>query len=384
MRAIVIGAGPAGSVAALALRHAGWDVGLFEAYGAPDGLRQGAFLTVAANGLDALAAIGADGPVRELGFATGRIRFSTGSGREVGSLPLGPPPAVTRTLLRADLYAALIDLAVDRGAVVHFERRLVRAERTGDGVCATFADGTTASGDLLVGADGMRSTVRTLIDRAAPAPRPTGLANVGALTRTTLDVSAEAADGDYRMIWGRRCFFGYTVSPDGEVWWFANPPVNDKPLLELLAVDAGPAAAFVEQTTGEVLRGEQLELPRVRTWHRDRMVLVGDAAHAVSPATGQGVSLACEDGVLLARALCCHEDVAAALAAFTAQRRPRVERVVRMGARLGGAKMPGPLGRRVRDLVMPYALALGGSARALERQRWLYDHHIEPPAPQPV
>ena len=308
-RAVVIGAGPAGTVAALALQEAGWEPAIYEAYERSAGLSQGVFLTIAVNGLDALSVIGADDVVRELGFPTGNIRFSSGSGKDLGALPIGPrlnDGTVTRSLRRADLYAALSDLALERGIAIHHGKRLHGASCADGTVSAAFADGTSAIADLLIGADGLRSTVRPQIDPSAPSPRYAGMGNIGALTRSaTLDVSREAADGDYRMIWGRRCFFGYTVSRDGEIWWFANPPARreltpgqlrdprsiKRQLLDLLSLDHSPAAQIVAGTADhEILAANQYELPRVPVWHRDRMVVIGDAAHAVSPATGQGVS----------------------------------------------------------------------------------------------
>ena len=219
------------------------------------------------------------------------------------------------------------------------------------------------------------------------------MGNIGALTRSaTLDVGREAADGDYRMIWGKRCFFGYTVSTDGEIWWFANPPAKreltsgqlgdprsiKRQLLDLLSLDHGPAAQIVAGTDDhEILVANQYELPRVPVWHRDRMVIIGDAAHAVSPATGQGVSLACEDAVTLARCVADEADVPRALADYTRLRRDRVDRVAKWGTKMGKAKTVGPLARVARDLIMPRFLALGARPKAMEKQAWLFSHHID-------
>jgi FAD-dependent urate hydroxylase len=222
-RALIIGSGVAGTVAGLALRKAGWEPVIYEAYRHSAGLDQGVFLTIAVNGLDALAAVDAGGPVRALGFPTGNIRFASGSGKDLGAMAIGPvlpDGTVTRTMRRADLYGALYDLAVSRGVLVEHGKKLATADIVDGQVTATFADGSTAAGTVLIGADGLRSTVRTLIDPGAPLPRYTGMGNVGGFTRTD---GIGPDGGDYRMIWGKRCFFGYTVSPDGEVWWFANP-----------------------------------------------------------------------------------------------------------------------------------------------------------------
>src|SRR5690606_36875651 len=111
-------------------------------------------------------------------------------------------------------------------------------------------------------------------------------------------------------------------------------------------------------------------------WHRDRMVILGDAAHAASPTSGQGASLAAEDAVLLAKCLRDVGNVAGALEAFDRVRRPRVERVVAHAAKTSSMKVPGSVGRVLRDLMMPFFLrrvASSGSASLA----WLHSHHIE-------
>jgi FAD-dependent urate hydroxylase len=391
-RAMIIGAGPAGTVAAIALAKAGWEPVIYEAYDHSAGLDQGVFLTLAVNGLDALAAVDADEPVRALGFPTGKIRFFSGTGKPLGAMAIGPvldDGTVTRTLRRADMYATLYDLALRRGARIEHGKKLVGASSLPDGVTARFADGTSADGDVLIGADGLRSAVRKLVDPAAPGPRYTGMGNAGGFTR----VPGIGPDGgDYRMIWGRRCFFGYTVSPDGEVWWFANPPAREElsgeqlraatsgevkaRLVGLLEEDNGPAAGIVA-TTGPILLGNQYDIPAVPAWHRERMLIIGDAAHAVSPSTGQGVSLACEDAVVLAQCLRDHDDPADAFAAYERLRRDRVERVAAWGAKMGGTKTTGPVMRVLRDLTLPRILAKGSTPEAMDKQAWMFRHHIQ-------
>lgn len=255
---------------------------------------------------------------------------------------------------------------------------------------ARFADGTTACGDVLIGADGLRSVARGLIDPAAPAPRYTGMGNVGGFARPRW--IHPRGDGDYEMIWGKRCFFGYTVSPQGEVWWFANPPARKElseqqiatttteqrkaQLLDLLAGDRGPAREIVGATQGSILLGNQYDIPRVPTWHRGRMVLIGDAAHAVSPSTGQGVSLACEDAVVLAQCLRDARGHESAFVDYERRRRARVERVVAWGAKMGATKTTGPVMRIVRDLALPRILAKGSTPEAMDAQAWMFGHHI--------
>ena len=185
------------------------------------------------------------------------------------------------------------------------------------------------------------------------------------------------APGTYRMLFGKRAFFGYVVAPDERVWWFANPPTPypEHPdrdwLVALFTDDAGPAVPLILGTPGDLLFSDQLELPRVPVWRRGPMIVVGDAAHAASPTSGQGAALAAEDGLALAR---CLRDlpVSGALAAFEAQRRARVERVVAEAARTSATKVPGPAARFIRDLILPIVLA----AATRSSRDWLFDYRI--------
>jgi FAD-dependent urate hydroxylase len=400
MRVMIMGAGVAGSVAALALRQAGHEPVVYEAYQQSAGLAHGVYLTVAVNGLDALRAVGMHRVVTERGFPSGRIEFFSGTGRQLGSLAMGPQlpdGTVTHTIRRSALYDGLYDEVTRRGIRIEHGRRLVGADRRpGGGVLARFADGGTAEGDLLVGADGVHSVTRALIDPANPAPRYTGLGNTGGFVPAGAVPDLDAGSGDYRMIWGRDCFFGYTVSPDGEIWWFANPPSRTEPsraelralgtdrlrerLLALLAPDRTPGAAIVRAATGFGLTN-QYDLPTVPTWHDGALVVIGDAAHAVSPASGQGASLAAEDAVTLARCLRGVRDprgVPAALEEYERLRRDRVERIVAWAAGMNNTKKQGLVGRALRDLFLPVILRRGARPGELAKVSWIFEHRVEP------
>lgn len=399
MRVLIIGGGVAGTVAALAVQKAGHEPVVQEAYAQSAGLEHGIYLGVAVNGLAALRAVDAHRVVTAAGFPSGRMAFFSGTGKKLGEMRMGPELSdgtVTHTVRRTDLYRGLYQEALDRGIRIEHGKQLMGAEsRPGGGVVAHFADGSTAEGDLLVGADGVHSATRTIVDPANPGPRYTGLGNTGGFARgVTLDhgVAADSEPGSYVMVWGRNCFFGYTVSPDGEIWWFANPPARTEPsrkelraltagelrtrLTGLLAPDRSPGAAIVA-ASGDFTLSNQYDLPSVPTWHRDRMVLIGDAAHAVSPASGQGVSLAAEDAVTLGRCLRDHADVSAALASYEEQRRARVERVVAWGAGMNNTKKQGLAGRMLRDLVLPIILSRGGRPEEMRKMSWLFEHRLD-------
>jgi FAD-dependent urate hydroxylase len=387
--AVIIGGGIAGASSAIALRKAGVKPVIYEAYDRTAD-NAGVYLTLAVNALDALRALDLD--VSELGFDTPRITITSGSGRKLGELPYGtalPDGTVSRTVKRADLYRALREQAIRCGVHIEYGKRLVDAETTDDGVVARFADGTTAEGDLLIGADGLRSRTREIIAPNAPGARYAGLLNTGGYAR---GISAGGEPGMMNAIFGRRCFFAYTTHPNGEVWWVANPASATEPtpaelaaitpqewrarLIDLFRRDRGPAVDIIAATE-EIFAGwNTYDVPTVPKWHRDRMIIVGDAAHATAPSIGQGAAMAIEDTVVLAKCLRDSSGIASAFATYEQLRRERVERVVEQGNRTGGWKALGPVARVPRDLIM--SLAMKRMARTgNDPSQWIYEHHID-------
>lgn len=389
--ALVIGAGVAGPVLAMALQRVGIAATVFERD--PVGAEQrGSWLTFQANGMDALAAIDADGAVRELGFPVESISFINGRGRRLGRIPLAGPRAdgqLSLMMRRAELYAALREVARERGARVCYGKEFVDARSTGSGVRARFTDGSTAEGDLLVGCDGIHSRVRQLIDPQAPPLRYVPVLNVGGYLP---DFPLDVPHREFRMQFGTRCFFAWAPTPDGGAVWFANPPMTREPqrgvlssmsdqewrdwLHELMAGDVGPSHRIIDAAPGPMVGWATYDMPVVRRWHDDSMLIIGDAAHATAPSAGQGASMALEDAVILAKCLRDRSDIPSAFATFESLRRARVERIVKQGARSANEKAAGPVGRVVRDLILPIvfrqAARNGGESMA-----WLQGHHID-------
>jgi 2-polyprenyl-6-methoxyphenol hydroxylase-like FAD-dependent oxidoreductase len=361
--AIVIGGGIAGPVAALALRRAGITATVYEAYpSTADGI--GGTLALAPNGVAALRVVGADEAVATIAIPITRMALAVGRRRvELPGLPGVPPLQLVH---RSDLYRVLHDRAVSGGVVVEYGRRLVDVRETGTGINARFADGSTASGDILVGADGIRSTVRGLIDPDDPGPRFTGLLGFEAVARHDVD----AAPGTMTFAFGKRGYYLYWPEPGGGTRWGVNLP-QDRPmsLAEARAVPAADwmrtlRAAYADDDPGRDLMltsntddlqvvGSLMIMPRLRHWHSGRMVLVGDSAHAPSNSSGQGASLAIESAVQLARCLRDLPDIPSAYAAFERLRRGRVEKVAARAARINQAKAPGAVARVLMPLLMP-------------------------------
>lgn len=355
MRILIIGGGIAGSAAALALHKAGFEPLVFEAH--PDSAEHlGAFLTLASNGMRALDQIDAARIVAQIGFPLTRLRVIDASGAAIADTALGEhdhPLTQYRCLRRADLAVALQREVASRGIAIRHGARLHSLSQEAGSVTAQFADGRSVTGDLLIGADGLNSTVRALLSGGAVEPRYAGQrVFYGYTTQAPPDAS-----GGITMIRGSGAAFGYACSPGAETFWFArvsSPPISANEiaattpgqwrdqLVPLLRPDATAAADIVQATTDQLMLTNACDLPPGITWRTRRALIVGDAAHAASPATGQGATMALEDAVVLAKALRDTPATSEALMAYEGARRPRVEHNILVSADLTAGRRPSP------------------------------------------
>jgi 2-polyprenyl-6-methoxyphenol hydroxylase-like FAD-dependent oxidoreductase len=345
-KALIIGGGIAGPAVAIALQRVGLTAEIYEAKStAAD--EAGAFLNLAPNGVNALKTLGVAHRLEAKGFSSRGIVFFNSNGKRIGkidsSLEEERYGARNMMLKRGHLHQALRQEAMDRGIPVAFGKRLKEIEHTGQGpVVARFEDDTTASGEFTY----------------YPAELP--------------------AWGEQHMTFGKRAFFGYIVSPDGEVWWFSNVPYPQEPtrdelsdilnedwqrwLLALHSDDPAPIPEIIRSTEGIVGKWPVYDLPFLPTWHKGPVCLLGDAAHATSPHIGQGASLALEDAIVLARCLRDIPGVEPAFAAYQSLRKERVEALIKQARRTGDRKIPGPVAGWFRDLTLPWFLKAGTSS----------------------
>ena len=388
MNVIIIGGGIAGPVTAMALQRAGIQASVYEAHASP-AESLGLFLGLGINGMRVLddldlldAVLGADT------IPTPAMEFSSASGKRLGRISNGwlNPAAPSITMMRGALQQVLADEARKRGIAIHYQKRFVNHTSAGESIIAHFADGGKAQGDLLVGADGIRSRVRAELDPTAPDPTYIGLLNLGGVAKAT---GLAPTAGTMHMIWGKQAFFGYTIRERGEAWWFANlgqPRAPQRGELEsvattewqrrlqnLFAADP-PLINTLVSHTDAIGAFPIYDMPALPRWHQGRVVLLGDAAHAVSPSAGQGASLAIEDALMLAKCLRDIPRIGQALAWYERLRRPRTERIVKDGRRRGTYKAPGnKVALFLRDLLMPLAFRVFVTEKALA---WIYDYEI--------
>jgi 2-polyprenyl-6-methoxyphenol hydroxylase-like FAD-dependent oxidoreductase len=351
---LIAGAGIGGLALGGALARAGLAFELFER--APALAEVGAGLLVQASPLLALRHLGLDGEVAGAGHEIRRGVARAASGAPLAATSFEGLGAPTIALHRADLQAVL------RAAVpaerLHLGREVVACAEEPGGVRVTFADGSGASGALLVGADGLRSVVRRAVVGEAP-PRYAGYTSWrGVAPRDDLAPAHELAE-----ILGRGLRFGVVPLGHGETYWFAvaNAPAGERDgdgdvraaLRARFAPLGAPAAALVGATpAARIVRTDIHDRAPVASWSRGRFVLLGDAAHPTTPNLGQGGGMAIEDAVVLAHQLA-RRPWAEAFAAYERARVRRTSRIVVASWRLGRlAQASGPLAAWLRDLSM--------------------------------
>lgn len=384
-KALIIGGGVAGPATALALQHIGIDAVIYEANDIPEE-NTSAFLTVATNGVNALHTLGVFDAVMARGFWVSRMQLYSGTGKLLGEMSHN---GAGIAIPRQQLTSALSEEATRRGIPLQKGKRLMNAWASVDGITAQFADGTQVTGDLLIGADGLHSRVRTLIDPQAPTPRYVGLVGLGGVA---VNPEISPLPETFTFVFGKRAFFGWVSSPTGETYWFANMPFTQKPdrqalrvippqewksrLTALFAHDTTPATTLIRATHDQdgFIPIISHDLSAVPLWHQGAVVLVGDAAHTTTPSSGQGASLALEDSIVLAKSLRDHSALSQALAAYEAVRRPRVEKVASLARRTNQGKVAGPLLRRFQDLLFPIALKYFVHS---DSENWLYQARID-------
>ncbi|PPK67081.1 2-polyprenyl-6-methoxyphenol hydroxylase-like FAD-dependent oxidoreductase [Actinokineospora auranticolor] len=374
---MVVGGGIGGLAVAVALRARRWRVRVLER--APGVDEVGAGISLWPNAMRALRVIGLDELVRDVGVVESGGGVRDRDGRwlsRVDNAELvrrhGHPLVVSH---RRDLVRVLADALPDgvvmpgcRVVDVHNgDRRVVV-----DYVAEHRGVEDSVEADVVIGADGVRSTVRGLCLPNAPEPRYTGHTAWRVVT-DPLDEPLESA----AVVWGRGARFGYTALPGNRVYCFAAASFDEPqgavvgrpldrfarwpdPIPRLL--DAAPPTRVVQH--------DIYDLPPLRSFTQGRMALLGDAAHAMSPALGQGACQALEDAVVLADCLD-HDPVPSALTRYDHRRRRRAQLVARRSARLSTVShWSGPFGARTRDAVtraLPEFVTMASMARLL---RW--------------
>jgi 2-polyprenyl-6-methoxyphenol hydroxylase-like FAD-dependent oxidoreductase len=355
-RILVVGGGIAGLATAVGLARAGLSCEVIER--ADRWAPVGAGIVLGVNAMRVTRGLGLGEAVAERGARLGAGAITDHRGRELGAsdfrsleAELGPTIALHRAALHDVLLAGAAGVPISLGTTVD------RVDQRGEHVEVRLSDGREERYALVIGADGIRSQVRGLTFGDVPLV-------YSGYTCWRLVVSLPTDDLHMREMWGRGQRFGVVPIGEGQVYCFA---VANAPRGEL---DAAPPELerFCERFAGfggqvprilsaleksdDLIHNDLEELP-VCPWYDGRVVLIGDAAHAMTPNMGQGAAMALEDSMVLVELLASGAPTSEALASLVARRESRVRWVQQQSRRIGRVgQLEGAWACRLRNSVL--------------------------------
>jgi salicylate hydroxylase len=378
----IIGGGIGGAAAAVSLLQAGFDVHVYEQASAIREVGAGIVLTPNVTRLLQGLGLGPDLETHAVALTAWRQR-RWDDGRTVLCTPLIPAPgqpATFYTVHRADLLSMLT--ARVPGERLHLDHRLTGFTDHGDRVDMQFANGARASADVMIGADGIHSTVRGLLF-GAEQPLYTGCVAYRGLVQAEriahLDLPLESqlwmGPGKhfvhYFVSAGRLVNFACLIDRDA---WTKESWTEPGEVKDAVAAYEGwhpQVRSLIAAVTETFIWGLFDRAPLAR-WSVGRVTLLGDACHPMLPFMAQGAAQAIEDSATLA-ALLGHsgDDVPAALRRYEALRLPRTARIqgVARGNKTRNHLPDGPE-QRARDASM----AAGAANWSIGASAWVYDH----------
>lgn len=396
--AIIIGAGIAGPSIALFLKKAGLTAAIYEAY---EGLSDiGGPLNIAPNGMHILHTLGLAQKVMDHGAVIDTNTFLNAKGKRIASFvnaDAGKYGFASVSIPRAVMHRLLVGAVLERGIPVYYGKKLKNIhDREGQRVIAEFEDGTTAEGDLLVGADGINSSTRRIVLPDSPSPEFTGVIGIGGFTdASAAEASGWLAPNVMYMSFGPGEFFGFSRICPGNAnaigWWINLPLDRELPKEEIRNVSLekmkgdlrarfqgwhAPVEQIIGNTNTLMMHNIQ-DLHNIRRWHQGRVILIGDAAHAMAPHAGQGASTAMEDAMLLAKLLRDSQgSYAQVFEAFQGARQGRVNSIIEQARKYGNSKkVLSPVAIAFRDFFMSVFMKLFGAR--LNAKVYAYRIHWE-------
>ena len=365
LKAVIIGGGIGGVTTAYALNKQGMEA---EVYEQADDLRKiyvGSGIHMWNNAMRALKEIGLAKAVED---ATGpdavveHMQIVGHTGKVIADVPLGD---IGRRIgghcvgiNRAELLP-LLGSQLDEG-VLRLNSKFAGFTEDDSGVTARFEDGSEARGDILIGADGVYSTVRTQL-RGESKPRYAGYTIWQGIV-PTFD-HPDAPIGRFPIIYGPGLRFAFYRVGDAKLYWFAvanaaeggkDPEGSIKPMLaERFKGWPSPVEEVIAATEeGVIHRRDLYDRDPVKEWGKGRVTLLGDAAHAMTFDVGQGAGQSIEDALVLSRYLTEDGDPVAALRRYEQRRMPRTAHMQKLSRFIGTiGKWDNPVSMKLRGVI---------------------------------
>ncbi|MDX2682654.1 FAD-dependent oxidoreductase [Streptomyces soliscabiei] len=357
-RVLVIGGGAAGNAVTILLRRAGITVDLIEAK--PDwNATTGSGITLQGNALRVLRELDVWEQVSASGFPFGTLGITTPDGTVLHVAEDiktgGDDLPATLGMQRPRLQQILIDAVRASGATVRLGTTAESLEQDADGVSARFSDGTESRYDLVIGADGLNSATRAAIGITG-RPEPTGMA--------IWRIAAPRPEGVERsdLAYGGPAYIaGYTPTSEKTIYAFVVEGCRERASIDpaayaeemrRLAQAYGGAWPEITKHITDPTKVNYTWFDRLLvegSWHRGRVVLIGDAAHCCPPTMAQGAAMSLEDALVLAELLISGQAWDSELLQSYYERRiPRVRTVVEASMQIGQWQLDG-----VRDADIP-------------------------------
>jgi 2-polyprenyl-6-methoxyphenol hydroxylase-like FAD-dependent oxidoreductase len=358
MKIAIVGAGIAGMSCAIALTQAGHEVTVHERAADPYGAGGGMVLWP--NGSFVLQELGLLQDVAAVGGIPHAMHRLTRTGTPLQSLEIGRLDRAmgyaSHAIFRRDLMRILADRLERLGVPVRYGVTGLALHSGDDGLARlTCSDGSETGADLLIGADGRMNSIARQFVLGDNRPRFQGFVNWVGSVEADQDLVERP---DVLDFWGDGERFGVVAVTPRKLYWAAAvsaPGMDRLPAFAALYERFGdwpdPVPALLRQTPpGQIRLIPVHDVDPVPCWHRANVLMLGDAAHASLPTSGQGAAQALEDAWHLPRFLAAHGDrLDDALAAFTAQRAPKT-RSQALGARQFAQELFGDAaGRHQRD-----------------------------------
>lgn len=349
MRVIIAGAGIAGLATAVALAKAGHDVTVMERFGANHALGSG--ITLIGPAIRVLDRLGLYDKTREIGYEVHQLQENDWHGDEIRMIDL---PSATGDggpgimgMMRPALHEMLTQSAQGAGARIEWRSEVVSLDEDENGVTVSLADGSTHRCDLVVGADGLRSTVRGLVLGDYPVVfRDQGCFR--AVVPRPAAVRCETSFSGYPKIHpgltplGDDIMYVYCTALAADTSLIPQAEIPDR-MRELLAPFGGIMAEIRESIVDpELVNYRPFETILVPLpWNRGRVVLVGDAVHCTTPHLAAGGAMCLEDAAVLAEEIEREDDLLTALQRYGDRRFPRASFVVETSVSLAQGQVEG-------------------------------------------